>query len=328
MQINLTIILLTASLIASIGLLGKMGCDRHELTQANDQLNKELMQANEATGRALTKFGDARAKISDLEEDQKAEIKARKGWVTRYAQLNAQYKLTRKQLKGQKAQIIYIEGETIKTEREFIAGMHYEAITNKTLVPIKYLTGTYSDYHIKIDTKITPIVGRYRDVEFEFDYQLTMSFDLQFVETRLPSGAINHYAKMWEVNSKTKERVSELEIANFEVIVEKPKGKKWFWAPHVDIGGIAGIKLMSPNINAGWTVGFTPFGYGLTVNDLDWRVLRISLDLSEYPGVGISPIVYNLAQNIPIVSNVWIGPHINYMLFNTYSINLCFGAIL
>ena len=67
MTINLQSILLIGSLLASLGLLGKVGCSLNEKININNQLNKELMQANLDKGRALTEFGEARAKIGETE---------------------------------------------------------------------------------------------------------------------------------------------------------------------------------------------------------------------------------------------------------------------
>ena len=63
-------------------------------------------------------------------------------------------------------------------------------------------------------------------------------------------------------------------------IIKKPKPKFHFWSPHIqaDFGG--GI-VFNPTSVAGSAmvgVGFSPFGYGLTKNDLTWEFLHVGVD--------------------------------------------------
>jgi len=332
MKSKLLSILLTTALTASLGLLGKAGCDRAELMDANDQLNKQLMQADLEKGRALTKFGDAQDYIGKLEKDVASEIKARKALMTRYGELEFQYRTLKKKAKAQKTEVVYVEGKTIEVPAELnlVRGKMYEAITEQTLQPVSHLFGKYEDSRLKLETRVTPITGPEREVLFEHRYELMMDFELQFVESHTPSGAINHYANVWEIDRKTKERILKVPVTKFAVVVEKPDDKQFFWwAPHIDVGALAGAKLTPPDLSLGGSLGFSPFAYGRTVNDLDWRFLRVSFDLADNrPGVGVSPVAFNVGQHLPLFSNIWLAPHVTYIISEGWAVSLFVGAVL
>ena len=322
-------VLMTA-LTGSLGLLGKAGCDRHKLQSANDELNKQLMEADLKLGRALTQFGDAKEHIDRLGEDIQEEISKRKAVATRYGELKLRYKMLRRKRRGRKTEVVYKDKIIeIPTELELDPGMYYEATTRTALRPLKSIHGMYQDYHIQIVSRLIPHPTAQDGTQWEFDYELDMRYELQIVETHLPSGGINHYASMWEVDEKG-ERVEKLEITDFVVVVNRPDGKQWFWwAPHVDIGVLAGANLAVLEPLLGGSVGFSPFGYGLTTNDLDWRFLRVSFDLgTSLPGFGISPVMWNLGGSLPLLSNLWVAPHVSYLPPEGWALSLFTGAML
>jgi hypothetical protein len=299
-----------------------------KLSDANEQLNKELMQANLELGRAKTEFGDAEKEISKLESQVQQEIRNRKATMTLYAELEASYKQIRT-AKG-KVKIIIKEGRVIQSDKEnVVPGLLYEGTPEFSLVPVEQLSGDMKDHRLKLRATIQPYPNTNRDFPFEFEYELDIRFELQFTETRLPSGGINHYATIWEVD-RYGNRVGKFNINKFTVVVEQPNAKQWFWwAPHIDIGVIGGAKLTPPDFIFGGSIGFSPFGFGLTINDLDWRFLRISLDLSNnLPGVGITPVLGNIGQPIPLLSNLWVGPHLTYLPPEGWALSLFIGAVL
>lgn len=324
--------LLTTALTVSLGLLGKVGCDRADLMSANDKLNVELMQADLEKGRALTKFGEATDYAGELEKAIQEEIKAREAEVTRYGELRAKYEVLEKDLRA-KAKVVY-KDRVIEVPQDIedfvlVRGTYYHAVTEKILAPVLSFEGIYEDSRIDIRGLVTPRPESDGDLDWKFDYNLKLRFELQFAETHTPSGAINHYATMWEIDEKGT-RVKKLEVEKFVVVVEKPEDKQWFWwAPHIDVGGLVGAELVPPNLALGGSIGVSPFGYGRTVNDLDWRFLRVSLDLSgDLPGLGITPVVGNLGQPLPLLSNLWVGPHVSWQPPEGWAVMLFVGAVL
>ena len=321
-------ILLTTALTASLGLLGKAGCDRHNLASVNDQLNEQLMQANLEVGRGHTEFGNAEKYIGELEGRIQDDIKERDGQLELYAQLEAKYKVSQKDLKLKtvvtRAKIVV----TIPTEGpDFDPGRYYLAVDSKTLEMIYSFDGSYSNDRIWIHTLLN-LAGA--EPKWSFDYDFKTKLQLTFVESHLPSGAVNHYATLKELDENGK-TLQILPLDKFEVVVQKPEDKQWFWwAPHIDIGGLVSMKLTPLSSLVGGSIGFSPFGYGRTINDLDWRVLRVSLDLVDrLPAVGLTPVAYNIGQFIPVVSDVWIGLHYSFSpLDQMHGIGIFFGTVL
>lgn len=329
MKINILHIALGASFLLSTGLLGKVGCQNFELQATNEKLNKELMQSNLELGRAKTEFGDANKYIKTLEQGIQDEIKEREATATRYGILQAKYKKLVKDKKATKVEKVYVEGKTIEVpaELELARGQLYEAVTEKTLVPVEKLSGTYEDHRLKIQTDVNSYPNNERAVDFSFNYALNLKLEAQLVETLTPTGAVNNYITIYEVDNEGK-RVGEFELTKFEMIVEKPDKKQFFWwAPHIDIAALALVDTR-PQFVPGGSIGFSFMGYGLTKNDLDWRFLRVSMDLTDSIGIGLDPVQYNLGQHIPVFSNLWLGAHVGYGLEGRWQLGLSLGAML
>lgn len=327
MRSKLTSILLITALAVSLGLLGKAGCDRHNLGNLNDQLNVQLMQADLEKGRALTEFGNAEKYIGELEQEIQDEISERDGQLRLYAQLEAKYETSQKNLKL-KTKVTRAEITIVMPDEgpSFDPGKYYFATSKKTLEMIYSFDGNYSDERLWIHTLLNLTEP---ELKWSFDYGFKTKLQLTFVESHLPSGAINHYAELWETN-KAGKKLRNIPLEKFRVIVNKPTEKQWFWwTPHIDVGIIAGGKLVPPNPLFGASIGFSPFGYGRTVNDLDWRVLRVSLDfIDSLPAVGITPVAYNIGQFFPLFSNVWVGPHVSYLPPKGWGVGIFLGAML
>jgi hypothetical protein len=285
------------------------------------------MAANLAKGRAETQFGEANKYIGELENKIQEEIKARNAEITRYGELRARFN----RIKKQKGTSEIITSETVvevPVEREVVRGLLYEAVTDKTLVPITELRGHMKDRILEIHARILPYPNPDREVPWQFMYRLSMGFGLKFVETRTPTGAINHYAELYALDAEGKP-VQQLELERFNMIVEKPDAKQWFWwAPHLDVAALL-MTGATPRLATGGSLGVSLFGYGLTVNDLDWRVLRVSMDLVDgVAGLGLTPATYNLGTFIPLISNLWIGPHGSYDVNMNWKLGLLVGGVL
>ena len=323
------LILLGISLAFSLMLLGKVGCQNIELKNRTSQLNQELMKSNLALGRAETQFGNANKYIKELEQAQQNEIKQREAIATRYGEIEARYKVLRKQLKS-KGKIIK-EGTVIRIPEKLklTNGLLYQALADGTIVAIEELHGRYEDDTITILAKVKPYPNNNRDIPFEFQYGIDMKFKVQLTETLTPSGAINHYANLYHINEDG-EVLKKLDIERFQMTVEKPNKKRWYWwAPHIDAGGLVGGTLTFPKPYLGGSIGVSAMGYGLTVNDLDWRGLRLSLDLvNGRPNIGITPVIYNIGQLLPLFSNVWVGPHLSWILPSDFALGIFTGVML
>lgn len=329
-KINAVLVILVICLVAAVGLTGKIAWNKFQLNKANAALNEQLMKANLEIGRAHTKFGDADRYAKELEKALKDEIDERDADLTRYGELLLEYK-TKGKHQG-KGKIVYVQGP--KTEGDkFETGQLYQATDNRTLIKIESIGETYSDHRIEATCNFIPPIEPELLIGFEFDYELHLKFAGQLVETITPSGAINHYFTMWEID-ETGERIGKVDIIDYTTVVTDQRSKKFFWwAPHVDIGLIAGGGFPGGLVGGG-SMGFSVMGYGLTDNDLQIRMLRLAVSLSGamgsklLPGIGVTPAQYNLGEHIPLISNLWVGPHVGYKLDGSWFLALEVSAVL
>lgn len=320
---NKTLIVLVVALAAALGLLGKVAWDKRELHQANSALNEQLMQAKLEIGRAQTQFGDAQKYASELEQALQDELKSRNAQITRYGKLVASYEVLKKSKNA--GEVIYIQGPKVEGDK-FVANQLYLATNSRTLVPINGIGSTYSDF--RLDAKCGFMTKKDSGpIIFEFDYNLHLRFAGELVETLTPSGAINHYFNLWELDDKN-QRINKLKITNFAMVVKNQTYPHFYWwAPHLDVGMLLSITQQG-KFRTGGSLGISFMGYGLTRNDLAWRFPRLSIDLSGTAGVGFTPVQHNLGEYIPLISNLWFGPHFTYLIDRKWMLGFMIGGVL
>jgi len=311
MKSKILMSVLIAALTSSLGLLGKTGCDRAKLQTANDKLNEELMKANLELGRANTKFGNAEQHIDELKGQIKDEIRQRDAEMTRYGKLRARYRVLARKKRVKITETVYkdkIIKVSVTEDLDLVPGMYYEAIDEFSLKPIFAVNGDYSDHRLKLSISLFPNPEFMGGTKWQLDYDLTLKLEAQLVETYLPSGGVNHYATVWEVNDRG-EKIGEFKITDYLVVVKRPNTKQWFWwAPRLDLNLLTSISIPDIHIDMGGSLGFSFFGYGLTKRDLDFRILRISVDIMGNDlAFGITPFIYNIGQFLPLVKFVDVG---------------------
>ena len=215
---NKYLIGLVLVLIVAVGLLGKVVWTNFKLNQANDQINSDLMSAKLEIGRAHTTIDDANKKLSSLDNELQKEVKDLKATVTLYAELEAKYEVLKIQ-KG-KTVVQYLPGDPIEVpcpSRDFIRGILYEAITARTLVPIEEIKAQLNDERLDITCMVKPYQNTNRDIPMTISYDLHIGLNGQLIETRAPSGAINHFIKLYETDKNGKV-LGQMELTKFEVI--------------------------------------------------------------------------------------------------------------
>lgn len=283
-----------------------------QLNKTNDALNEQLMKANLTIGKAHTQFGDAQNKIKELDKDLQVALKKNGELVTAYGELEAEYKASGKG--NVSPEIVYVEGPAIEVpiELNLKRGMLYQAITNKTLVELDQFYAEFSDNKVDITCLVNPIINNNRRIPMGIGYDLHLKLTGQFVSTYTKSGAVNHYLNLWEVDKKGK-KLGKFNVKSFEVVVQKPKGKSFFWwSPKLDAGAFIGSSF-DLKLTSGASVGFSTSGYGYTKNDLSWRFVRLGVDFSDNKvGLSFSPAAYNLGEILPLVSNLFLGSYISF----------------
>jgi len=328
MKFNLIVAALIASLVLSLGLLVRVGITNYKLKNATRTLNTQLQRANLEKGQALTLIGKANDRVVLLEESLQDSISNLGLQVTRYAELEAKYKVLKKQ-KG-KVRVEYYPGNPLAVECdniEFTRGMYYEAITDKSLAAVEKMAASYKDHRLTATCTFTPIPNRRRELPFLFTYNLTFRLRARLVETISPTGAINHFIKIHELTPKGEG--NEVALTKFEVIVDDQRKSKFHWFnPKLDVGGIGTVLLPEAEFKPGASLGLSFMGWGKTQNDLTWRFGRISFDLMERPALGFTPVLYNVGDPLPVLSDIWIAPHVGWMFPEGGYVGLLISSML
>ena len=326
---NKAFIFVIILLLGSFGLLGSIAIDKYRSEKVATLLQEQLMEANLEIGRAKTQFGDAEKYVNELEESLQSEIKARNAEITRYGKLEARYRTAITELTG-KTITTYLTGEEIKVPGDcatFTRGLLYQAITDKTLIALGVFGAAFTDHRINMECMVHPYPNRNRDIPIAAKYQLDLKVIGQIVETITPEGAVNHYINLWEIDEKG-DRTGKFNLKSYNVIVKDERANSFeLWAPRLDIA--VGLSIASGlQFLPSASIGVSTSGYGISNTNLTWRFLRLSMDISEAPGIGFTPVLYNIGKLLPLVSNMWLGPHVSYNLEGQWGLGLILGAVL
>lgn len=337
------VLILTAVTILVLGLIGgastiayyqwKHAQDNAALLAAR---NDELMRANLELGRAQTAIVEQdtlhRTAIAQLNQAIQDEIKKRKALITMYAQLEAAYNTEKKRADGLATTL----EEILKTGNtaDLKPGTLFYKRTDGLLVEVKQLNWNYKDFRITLEGDMTPngIKDEKLEVKYSTTYQLHQKFKVKVVGTKLPTGAINHYAELFELDDKGAE-VGKLQLTSFDVQITSEKLKRrWsWWNPKLDVGLGVGVTHKG-SFDWSASVGFSLMSYGYTNYDIELRVLNIGASLhgSGKPGIDFTPIQYNIVRGLrfKVLSNIWLGPTMGIDLDNKWTFQLSIRAVL
>jgi hypothetical protein len=129
------------------------------------------------------------------------------------------------------------------------------------------------------------------------------------------------HSKMYvEVNGKKE----ALPIAKAEFVEEYPESKFRF-NPNLYLGVDAAFKLLPFEGEGIPNLTLSIFNYGKFKNKPDWTILNLGLGYAiddKNSAISINPISYNIANHIPLVSNMYIGPSFNIGLNSSVYLGL------
>jgi len=294
----LTILLLS-------GLAIKQCQTNRQLQSLIQEKNSKLMEADLTIGRAQTEIVSLKKvhsiALANIDKKWKEEIKKREALVVLYVELQAKYEAEKLNIKV-KTKVVYIDRVTTEPV-EIPVGKLFIKKANGDLEEAISLPWKYSDFRIDLEGDA---------LNQTLSYKLHQRFRLQFIETKLLTGARNHYAKLWELDDKGN-KLKELTVTKFEVIRgEELPDKMFWWNPKLDLGIHGGITT-SGDGTVLFDLGLSTSSYGKTPNDIFIRFFRLSAQyyLNGF-SVGFSPVQYNLGRHLPLVSNLWITPNLSY----------------
>jgi hypothetical protein len=330
MSIKSLIVSLIIGLVVSLGSVGKLIHSRYKLEGLNKRLNKELMQANLDIGKAQTEFGNAQKYIDTLEQGIQDKIKENEATLTRIGWFKGQLKIAKKMLRNKNGRVIteVVEGPVIRIKEDcepFVRGMVYEAITDKVLAPIEKLSTRFQDHRLDIITGIKPYPNPNRDIPFFLEYKLALRFRGELAETITPTGARNFYFNLYETDGK--KDINKIKLTQFKVVITDERANMLMFAPRIDVGLTFGSTL-AREFRYGGSFGLSFFGFGLKGSNLFWRFLRLSMDFQESVGWGCSPVLVNLGERLPLVTNIYLAPHIVYFMNRKWFGGIFMGAVL
>ncbi len=323
---------LTVSLLLCGGFIVKMKLDEMQTQQVTSELNEKLMEANLEIGRAETKFGDASKHIKHLEKELKQEIKERNSIITRFGQLKARYDV---EVSHKTETSIEINDSIFINDcanSELIEGHLYVA-RDKELGVLNTFTAGYKDHRILIGCTVSPRVTSAGTIPVDITYNLNLKLKAEILEAITPTGAINNYVRLYELDDKGR-TVGTFEVKSFTMVVDDQRTPKFlWWDPHMDMGVGLGLRSDSSIESLNWegvaSIGFTPVSYGLSSKELAWRFGRFSFDIGKEISIGFTPALYNIGNNLPVFTNLWVGLFAHYGLADErWGFGLTLGATL
>jgi hypothetical protein len=330
-NINLTSILLIVGLVVSVGLVTKVGCTNAELKGTVDALNEEKMQADLELGRANTRFGNAEKYIGELEETIQSEIKERKAAVKMAAFWKGKYsaEVASRDIPTLPIDPTEEQPTVLCRSAEFQQYRLYRAKTIEELEALIDSRAEFEDHRITIGCQLSAI-QKEDNIQLGIGYQLHMKLAGEIVSTLEPSGAVNYYLNVYELG-KDGEKIGKLKLTKFSAVVEDKRSERFrWWAPHVDAGVVLGM-TNSIEVHMAGNIGVSLMGYGVTDNDLSWRFARLGLEFSGNTfGISADPVLINIGEYIPLVSNIWLSPHVVLRLDMDaqYAAGIMIGAVL
>ena len=267
----------------------------------------KLIDADLKLGRAATTLVDQKQlhkeKLKDLTGFIKSAIEKNNELVVKYGELEAKYSVELKRKKTITTVIYKDRTEIVNIDlpknKMF---MHLDSGEYKEVTSLKY---NYKDFRIDINGDVlTNTVG----------YKLHQTFKGKLLETKTKDNKSSFYFQLFELDDKKKE-VATLSLSSFNVFQTAngtyTKQIQW-WNPKLDlsIGSVLNTDLKVKWIGM---LGISCLSYGLTKNDLTWRFLHFTAGIGEEVlSLNFTPVLYNIGEPLPLVSNLWIGPNIGY----------------
>ena len=106
----------------------------------------------------------------------------------------------------------------------------------------------------------------------------------------------------WSLESKGSKYPIDLYIDKW--VIKKPP-KSFMWNPNLALSVFAGMDGFFP----GFSMSFWSYGY--TKKDADWRFASVFVGATDEDFMlGVIPVLYNIGNELPLVSNVYIGPFV------------------
>jgi len=146
-----------------------------------------------------------------------------------------------------------------------------------------------------------------------------LDYHIRTIQSEQTDGQINTYTEVWfENNARTQSKGYEVpvSITSSEFKQAKLTEKQFYlWSPHLNLNVDAGYGFGDGGTIVAGGLSFSAMGYGRTKNDLIWRFIDFGISTNGSTTYAkLTPFTYNIGENIPLVSNTFIGPFVGYGL--------------
>tara|TARA_Y100000310_G_scaffold151358_2_gene150959 strand:+ start:1085 stop:2053 length:969 start_codon:yes stop_codon:yes gene_type:complete len=276
-------------------------CDQASLLSAS---RVELQAAKLSIGRGETLLADANKRADTLSSEVKKDVEARRAALTLVAELRAKLETAEKEVQVI-TRLVYRD-RVKRVEVDLPPGKIFVERDGK-YYPVDNMAYSYRDHRITITGDA---------IKGVLSYKLHQKFRGVVAESKRPDGGYNHYATLWELGAKGEDE-TKLKLTSFKVVkTDELAPRMWWWAPHVDLLGGAAITSQNGDIGVHTQVelGVSFMGYGKTNNDLSWRFIRVGVGVTgDEFSLSLSPAMYNVGGPLPLVSNLWITPTVDYI---------------
>lgn len=166
---------------------------------------------------------------------------------------------------------------------------------------------------VKIENKTGKTYSKMYDHEIKVDSAITKDED----------GRVRVLAKAWYIQREEsldgsvgkpnwKDIPYPLPITGGSIVIDPrdpvdvgPTKKRFLLAPHLNAGLFAG---MADRPVYGGRVGISSWGYGLTKNDLDYKLGELGFNFSnDYVDLSLVPVQYRIGNHLPLIEDTYIG---------------------
>jgi hypothetical protein len=252
--------------------------------------------------------------MAKLDTDLQNEIKKNKALTTMYAELIARYEAEVQHANGLASTIEQLlKASTIA---DLPQGVLFYKKTDGTLASVTQVKWTWNDFRLDLQGDINPSGLDDKQtiiLKHDVSYKLHMKFKAQVVASKGPTGIVNHYAKLYELDTAGKP-IGELQLESFEVLQSDTLASHMmWWNPKLDLSLSAGV---SQKTEFNWTgeIGLSLSAHGVTQDDITWRFFRLGIGVANKTDFNLSfaPVLYNVGKNLPLVSNSWVFPYLGY----------------
>jgi len=282
-------------------------------SQTIAELTASRVQSDLQLGRAQSRLVSLQTALQQMEQSHLEDVQRLELKTQEVVNLEASLRS-----KGEGKLVVKWETKVVSKEKiVYLSGPEDDPKVHE----IKSLPFAFQDWRLSVQGDA---------ITEDFSYELTQKFRGSLSRAITGDGQSVFYVSLYELDKEGQDLV-KLELTELDVLqVDYPEERFFVWAPHIDICLVGGLNL-DVKLHAVAEVGMSFMAYGLTPDDNTWRFLRVSGGIcgSECGAVGFMPISYNIGKQLPLLSDLFIGPMAHWIFpQNSYGFGIGFGSTL